>query len=75
MDSAHAINYTAAGNWVRAHKALKKPLPLFYNSMYKTQAETSKDSMRWDTVLHVRRKIAAIDLTAPYFRINYQVSD
>ena len=43
--------------------------------MYKTEAELRKDSMRWDTVLHARRKVSASELTDPYFHINYQVRD
>ncbi|MGP4957393.1 S8 family peptidase [Pseudomonas helleri] len=75
VDSAHAINYTRAGLWVRAYKAAKKPLSLFGGSMYKTEAELRKDSMRWDTVLHAKRKMTASELTDPYFHINYQVRD
>lgn len=75
VDSAHAINYTRAGLWVRAYKAPKKSLPLFGSGMYKTESELRKDSMRWDTVLHNKRKIAVKDLDNPYFHINYQVRD
>lgn len=31
--------------------------------------------MRWDTVLHAKRKITVDDLDGPYFHINYQVRD
>lgn len=75
VDSAHAINYTRAGLWVRAYKAPKKSLPLFGSGMYKTESELRKDSMRWDTVLHNKRKVAIKDLEDPYFHINYQVRD
>ena len=75
VDSAHAINYTRAGLWVRAYKAPKKSLPLFGSGMYKTENELRKDSMRWDTVLHNKRQIAVKDLENPYFHINYQVRD
>jgi hypothetical protein len=75
VDSAHAINYTRAGLWVRAYKAPKKSLPLFGSGMYKTETELRKDSMRWDTVLHAKRKIDVDDLDDPYFHINYQVRD
>jgi hypothetical protein len=75
VDSAHAINYTRAGLWVRAYKAPKKTLPLFGAGMYKTEEELRKDSMRWDTVLHAKRKVDVDDLDNPYFHINYQVRD
>lgn len=75
VDSAHAINYTRAGLWVRAYKAPKKSLPLFGAGMYKTEEELRKDSMRWDTVLHAKRKVDVDDLDNPYFHINYQVRD
>lgn len=75
VDSAHAINYTRAGLWVRAYKAPKKPIPLFGSSMYKTEAELRKDAMRWDTVLNAKRTVDAKDMIDPYFHINYQVRD
>ncbi|HCF3655223.1 TPA: S8 family peptidase [Pseudomonas aeruginosa] len=75
VDSAHAINYTRSGLWVRAYKSPKKPLPLFGSGMYKSEAELRSDSMRWDTVLHAKRKITVDDLEDPYFHINYQVRD
>ncbi|GLQ89036.1 hypothetical protein GCM10007898_26080 [Dyella flagellata] len=75
VDSAHAINYTRAGLWVRCYKAPKKTLPLFGSGMYKTETQLRRDSMRWDTVLHNKRKISADDLDNPYFHINYQVRD
>lgn len=75
MDSAHAINYTREGLWVRAYKAPKKSLPLFGAGMYKSEEELRKDSMRWDTVLHAKRKVDMDDLDNPYFHINYQVRD
>lgn len=75
VDSAHAINYTRAGLWVRAYKAPNKSLPLFGSGMYKTENELRKDSMRWDTVLHAKRKVDVEDLNNPYFHINYQVRD
>lgn len=75
VDSAHAINYTRAGLWVRAYKAPKKSLPLFGSGMYKTEEELRKDSMRWDTVLHAKRRVDVQDLDNPYFHINYQVRD
>lgn len=75
VDSAHAINYTRAGLWVRAYKGPKKSLSLFGSGMYKTEAELRRDSMRWDTVLHANRKIDVDDLDNPYFHINYQVRD
>ncbi|ORT71035.1 hypothetical protein BTA49_10855 [Pseudomonas mosselii] len=75
VDAAHAINYTRAGLWVRAYKAPKKSMSLFGGGMYKTEAELRKDSMRWDTVLHAKRKVEVDDLDNPYFHINYQVRD
>ncbi len=75
VDSAHAINYTRAGLWVRAYKGPKRSLSLFGGGMYKTEAELRRDSMRWDTVLHAKRKIDVDDLDNPYFHINYQVRD
>ncbi|PZP29166.1 MAG: hypothetical protein DI594_17760 [Shewanella oneidensis] len=75
VDSAHSINYTRAGLWVRAYKAPKKSLPLFGSKMYKTEAVLRRDSMRWDTVLHASRNVAVSDLIDPYFHINYQVRD
>lgn len=75
VDSAHAINYTRAGLWVRAYKSPKKSMNLFGRAMYKTESELRKDSMRWDTVLHAKRTVDAKDLTDPYFHINYQVRD
>lgn len=75
VDSAHAINYTRAGLWVRAYKAPKKSLNLFGSGMYKTESELRKDSMRWDTVLHNKRSVEVDDLDNPYFHINYQVRD
>ena len=75
VDSAHAINYTRAGLWVRAYKGPKKSLSLFGSGMYKTEAELRRDSMRWDTVLHAKRKIDVDGLDNPYFHINYQVRD
>ncbi|WP_085630179.1 MULTISPECIES: S8 family peptidase [unclassified Pseudomonas] len=75
VDAAHAINYTRAGLWVRAYKAPKKSMPLFGGGMYKTEEELRKDSMRWDTVLHAKRKVDVDDLDNPYFHINYQVRD
>ena len=75
VDSAHAINYTRAGLWVRCYKAAGKPLPLFGTGMYKTEGDLRRDAMRWDTVLHNVRTVSADDLDAPYFHINYQVRD
>lgn len=75
VDSAHAINYTRAGLWVRAYKAPKKSLNLFGSGMYKTESELRKDSMRWDTVLHNKRTVEVDELSDPYFHINYQVRD
>ncbi|KAL0630292.1 hypothetical protein Q9L58_010861, partial [Maublancomyces gigas] len=75
VDSAHAINYTRAGLWVRAYKGPKKSLSLFGGAMYKTESELRRDSMRWDTVLHAKRKIDVDGLDNPYFHINYQVRD
>lgn len=75
VDSAHAINYTRAGLWVRAYKAPKKSLNLFGSGMYKTESELRKDSMRWDTVLHNKRTVEVDELVDPYFHINYQVRD
>lgn len=75
VDSAHAINYTRAGLWVRCYKRPGKSLPLFGSGMYKTESELRRDAMRWDTVLHNSRKIAVEDLAEPYFHINYQVRD
>lgn len=75
VDSAHAINYTRAGLWVRAYKAPKKPIPLFGSGMYKSEGELRKDAMRWDTVLHAKKSVNTDDLIDPYFHINYQVRD
>lgn len=75
VDSAHAINYTRAGLWVRCYKAPKKSLSLFGSGMYKTETQLRRDSMRWDTVLHNKCKVNADDLDSPYFHINYQVRD
>lgn len=75
VDSAHAINYTRAGLWVRCYKAPKQSLPLFGSGMYKTESELRRDSMRWDTVLHNTRRVSVDDLDDPYFHINYQVRD
>ncbi|MEQ9908345.1 S8 family peptidase [Pectobacterium odoriferum] len=75
VDSAHAINYTRAGLWVRAYKAPKKSIPLFGSGMYKTEGELRKDAMRWDTVLHAKKSVNTDDLIEPYFHINYQVRD
>lgn len=75
VDSAHAINYTRAGLWVRCYKAPKQSLPLFGSGMYKTESELRRDSMRWDTVLHNTRTVCVDDLDEPYFHINYQVRD
>jgi hypothetical protein len=75
IDSAHAINYTRAGLWVRCYKAPKKSLPLFGSGMYKSESKLRSDSMRWDTVLHNSRMVAVDELSSPYFHINYQVRD
>lgn len=75
VDSAHAINYTRAGLWVRCYKAPKKTLALFGSGMYKSEAELRTDAMRWDTVLNANRKVKVDDLIDPYFHINYQVRD
>ncbi|AIF48142.1 hypothetical protein HY57_13170 [Dyella japonica A8] len=75
VDSAHAINYTRAGLWVRCYKGPKKSLPLFGSGMYKTEEQLRRDSMRWDTVLHNKCRVGVDDLEDPYFHINYQVRD
>ncbi|MGE4335137.1 MAG: S8 family peptidase [Pigmentiphaga sp.] len=75
VDSAHAINYTRAGLWVRCYKAPGHSLPLFGTGMYKTEEELRRDAMRWDTVLHNSCNVDAAELDSPYFHINYQVRD
>ncbi len=75
VDSAHAINYTRAGLWVRCYKAHGKSLPLFGTGMYKTEEELRRDAMRWDTVLNNTCTVEADELDGPYFHINYQVRD
>lgn len=75
VDSAHAINYTRAGLWVRCYKAPGKTLPLFGTGMYKTEEELRRDAMRWDTVLNNGCTVEVEELDAPYFHINYQVRD
>ncbi len=75
IDSAHAINYTRAGLWVRCYKGPKRSLSMFGSGMYKTEAELRRDAMRWDTVLHNTCTVAVDDLDEPYFHINYQVRD
>lgn len=75
VDSAHAINYTRAGLWVRCYKAPGSSLPLFGTGMYKSEEELRRDAMRWDTVLHNTCTVDAAKLDSPYFHINYQVRD
>ncbi|WP_407556021.1 S8 family peptidase [Xanthomonas euvesicatoria] len=75
VDSAHAINYTRAGLWVRCYKAPGQSLPLFGSGMYKSEEELRRDAMRWDTVLNNACTVDAAELDAPYFHINYQVRD
>lgn len=75
VDSAHAINYTRAGLWVRCYKAPGQSLPLFGSGMYKSEEDLRRDAMRWDTVLNNACTVDAAELDAPYFHINYQVRD
>lgn len=75
VDSAHAINYTRAGLWVRCYKAPGNSLPLFGTRMYKSEEELRRDAMRWDTVLNNTCTVNADELDSPYFHINYQVRD
>jgi len=75
VDSAHAINYTRAGLWVRCYKAPGNSLPLFGTGMYKSEEELRRDAMRWDTVLNNSCTVNADELESPYFHINYQVRD